>query len=224
MKTIAYIDGYNLYYGCLRHGPYKWLDLYKLLAEHIIRAQNPLSKVTSLNFYTADIKAKIASKGQQAMSSQLSYHRALTQLYDEQIQIKKGYYSLERAKLPIYQTPPDKKHRIDVWKLEEKQTDVNLALDAYRDVSKGCVEQIVFVTNDTDIEPALAAIREDFKDNIQIGVIIPVRKDSGRPANRRLSNYANWTRKYITDDELASSQLPERIATRKKPITKPEYW
>ena len=27
MKTIAYIDGYNLYYSLLRGSPYKWLDV-----------------------------------------------------------------------------------------------------------------------------------------------------------------------------------------------------
>ena len=26
MRTIAYIDGFNLYYGLLKGTPYKWLD------------------------------------------------------------------------------------------------------------------------------------------------------------------------------------------------------
>ena len=28
-RAIAYIDGYNLYYGLLKDTPYKWLDLHK---------------------------------------------------------------------------------------------------------------------------------------------------------------------------------------------------
>lgn len=84
---------------------------------------------------------------------------------------------------------------------------------------------VVFVSNDTDLTPALAAIREDFGEKLKIGVIIPVRKgDSGRPANARLSLYADWTRKYITPEELLAAQLPSLIPTGKKPINKPGYW
>ena len=28
-RVIAYIDGYNLYYGLLKGTPYKWLDRYE---------------------------------------------------------------------------------------------------------------------------------------------------------------------------------------------------
>ena len=27
VRSIVYIDGFNLYYGALKGGPYKWLDL-----------------------------------------------------------------------------------------------------------------------------------------------------------------------------------------------------
>jgi uncharacterized LabA/DUF88 family protein len=64
---------------------------------------------------------------------------------------------------------------VEVWRLEEKQTDVNISLHAYRDAAKGLAEQLVFVSNDTDLEPALLAIREDFGDRHQIGVAIPAR-------------------------------------------------
>ena len=30
MKTIVYVDGYNLYYSILRQSRYKWLDMVKL--------------------------------------------------------------------------------------------------------------------------------------------------------------------------------------------------
>jgi len=30
VKTIVYVDGYNLYYGLLRKSPHKWLDLFAL--------------------------------------------------------------------------------------------------------------------------------------------------------------------------------------------------
>ena len=43
MKTIIYVDGYNLFYGCLKHSLDKWLDIQKLLFDRIVRAQDPSS-------------------------------------------------------------------------------------------------------------------------------------------------------------------------------------
>jgi uncharacterized LabA/DUF88 family protein len=225
LKTIIYVDGYNLYYGCLKHSHDKWLDLYSLFFERILRTQTPHLEPVCLKFFTADIKAKVASNGASAQLAQQAYHRALERTYPEKVEIIKGYYSLERARLLAYQKPPDKSERVDVWKLEEKQTDVNIALTAYRDALHGKAEQLVFVSNDTDLAPALTAIREDFGSSVSIGVIIPVRKNtSGRPGNQQLSSSANWTRKYITNEELASCHLPTIIPTKRKPILKPGYW
>lgn len=224
MRTRVYIDGYNLFYGCLKHTNDKWLDLYRLFATHIIHEQNPNAIVDKVYFFTADIKAKVSTQGQLAQQAQQAYHRALLQKYPDKIEIIKGYYTLEKGHLLAYKNPPDKNDRVEVWRLEEKQTDVNIALNAYRDAIQYKVEQVIFVSNDTDLEPALKAIREDMGSEITIGVIIPIRSDSRRPPNQRLSQYADWTRSYITDDELVSSQLPDKIPTRKKPILRPEYW
>lgn len=223
MKTIVYVDGYNLFYGCLKNTHYKWLDLAKLFAM-ILKKQNPKSDIAKIKFFTADILAKVATQGQNAHNAQQTYHRALLAYHPDLIEIIKGYYSLEKANLLAYQKPPNKNHRYEVWKLEEKQTDVNIALQSYRDCVKNQVQQVVFVSNDTDLAPALCALREDFGDQIQIGVIIPIYKNSKRPDNKKLSEYADWTRHYILEEELQNSQLPDKIPTYKKAIIKPDYW
>ena len=227
MRTNIYIDGYNLYYGLLKHTEYKWLDIHKLF-EHILKIQSPEYSINRIKYFTADIKSKVASHGQAAQQAQNNYNRALELLHPEQIEIIKGYYSLDYANLPKYQKPPDKSQRVAVWRLEEKQTDVNIALNMYRDVMRGDCEQIILVSNDTDLEPALDTIRQDKGDSVQIGIIIPIKKQepgkSHRPANQRLSQYADWTRHHIMDEELTQSQLPLKIPTNKKPIFKPEYW
>jgi hypothetical protein len=76
MKTICYVDGFNLYYGCLKNTRHKWLDIHTLFS-HILKEQDPRIELVELKFFTAPIKAKIASHGQQAVNSQLNYHRAL---------------------------------------------------------------------------------------------------------------------------------------------------
>ncbi len=32
MKTYVYVDAFNLYFGSLKHTPYKWLDISRLCA------------------------------------------------------------------------------------------------------------------------------------------------------------------------------------------------
>jgi hypothetical protein len=39
-----------------------------------------------------------------------------------------------------------------------------------------------------------------------------------------LDALAIWTRHYIGDDELQAVLLPEKVATRKKPMVKPSHW
>jgi len=190
--------------------------------------QSPDSDITKIKFFTADIKSNMASQGKTALHSQARYHRALEKLYPGKIEIIKGYYSLTQANLPEYKKPPNKNNRVAVWKLEEKQTDVNIALHAYRDAIQARCEQIVIVSNDSDLVPALKMIREDIGDSIKIGIVTPIRKSimesKARLASASLGLYADWTRAYILEDELKNSQLPDKIPTKKKPILKPDYW
>lgn len=112
MKTNIYIDGYNLFFGCLKHSDDKWLDLYALFAKKIIKQQTPQAQVTTLYFFTADVKSKVATQGQQAQQAQHTYHRALEYSYANHIKIIKGYYALGKANLLAYQKPI----KTTVWK------------------------------------------------------------------------------------------------------------
>lgn len=229
MKTICYVDGFNLFYGCLKHSQDKWLDLFHLINNQILHSQSPQSDLIKIKYFTANIRAKLASHGDMAEKAQRDYHRALERLYPDKIEFIKGYYSNPKKEWMLeYVKPPNKESRVPVWRMEEKQTDVNIAIEAYRDAAKGNAEHQVFVSNDSDLEPALKAIREDFS-NIQVGLIMPVRykRDENKtkpPLNKRLSEQAHWSRRYISDEELSVAQLPTQIPTNKKPIIKPEYW
>lgn len=93
MRTIAYVDGYNLYYGCLKNTPYKWLDLFRLI-EQILHIQNPNAQLVQVKYFTAPVKAKISSRGEQAAQAQSAYHRALE---SRGVEIHQGWHSLERG-------------------------------------------------------------------------------------------------------------------------------
>jgi hypothetical protein len=105
---------------------------------------------------------------------------------------------------------------------------VNLAIQMYRDASKGLYERIILVSNDSDAEPALEAIREDFP-NIVIGVVAPIRhRSAGIPAHRQasgsLARQAHWIITDVSDGQLHAAQLPAHVPTNKKPIRKPPQW
>lgn len=224
VRTNIYVDGYNLFYGCLKHSPHKWLDLKKLLFSRVVHEQTPSATLGQIKYYTADIKSKVASRGEISRHAQERYHRALEAYTPGELSVIKGFYSLRWANPLAYRNPPDKTERHEVWRLEEKQTDVNIAIDSYRDAARGDIDQVVFVSNDADLERALMAIREDFADRVTIGVIHPLRKGSERIAAKSLTRWSHWTRRYFLDEELAASHLPDVIPRRRKAIKKPDHW
>lgn len=226
--SIVYIDGYNFYYGRLRNTSYKWLDVVKLFENSIVRAQLPDTKIVQVKFFTADVKANFSSHGPLGPEMQLRYHRALETLYPHKLQIIKGYHSAETATMPKYidDNPSgivDKSDSHKVWRLNEKQTDVNIALHLYRDAQQAIANNLVICSADSDLVPALKMIRMD-KFPVRIGVVIPKSPSNPRPPNAQLSGLADWTRSHIRDEELSASQLPNKVPTKKKPIIKPEYW
>ena len=227
-RTVIYIDGYNLYYSRLKGTQCKWLDIAALFRDRILLQQDPGAEVVAIKYFTAPVKASYARHGEASVQAQTQYHRALQAHSPGLIQIINGFHIFEPTSLPSYQvdTDPSKSSVARVWMIEEKQTDVNIALHAYRDAARGACDQLVICSNDSDMEPALHAIREDAP-AARVGLVMPLRdKDAarGKVPNKRLTALAHWVRHHIRDDELAQSQLPQNVQTRKKPASKPAHW
>lgn len=230
--TAVFVDGYNLYYGRIRGTEYKWLDLIKMF-EQILHEQDPQTDLFRLNYFTAPALGKFATHGQASVEAQQSYHRALATIYPERFFITLGKHSFDRngTLLPkfIKGSPYDRSERVRVWKLEEKQTDVNLALSMYRAACSSRFKQLVVCSNDSDVAPALEALRQDFP-QLTLGVVMPRRPPASddskhRAASASLEQHAHWTRHHILDSELERAQMPAVIASNgKKPILKPKHW
>ncbi len=154
MDTIVYIDGYNLFYGRLQNTSFKWLDVFKLF-QSIARIQDPSSNIIHIKYFTAPVKSNFASRGRASEAAQKTYHRALKQLYSPKLEIIEGYHTVEKGHPPRYNEPIDKDDRVYIWKFEEKQTDVNIALAMYKDARDANISQQILVTSDSDLVPAL---------------------------------------------------------------------
>ena len=85
-RTRIYIDGYNLYYGCLKGTSLKWLDLLSLFEKSILpsitaQIQNNERLCSALlplaiKFFTAPILEKAAA-AEDSVKCQEIYHSAL---------------------------------------------------------------------------------------------------------------------------------------------------
>lgn len=227
MRTHCFVDGYNLYYGLVAGTPYKWLDLPALLA-HILRVQNPVFELVHVSYFTAPVKPALASRGEASLHAQRAYLRALMA---RGVSVHEGRHQLEPARAPVFQSgqPASRLNMTDIWKLEEKETDVSLAIQMYRTASRASAEQasaatqLVLVSADTDFAPAVRAIREDFP-ALRLGLILPHREAAHRPPPGSLTAHADWVRRHVTTEELLTHQFPDRVATRKTPARRPEYW
>ena len=229
MRTACFVDGYNLFYGLLAGTDYKWLDLPSLLA-HVLRLENAQSTLTSVSFFTSGVKPLLATRGIRSKEAQDAYLRALIA---KGVNVFYGRHQLESGKAPRFgdkQTPASRFDQVDIWKLEEKETDVHIAISLYRLAAKQVglpideqIQQVVLVSADTDLTPALRALREDYPD-LRVGVILPYREGIKRATPGSLKNYSHWMRHVVTTDELAAHQFPDRVPTLKKPALKPDYW
>lgn len=175
-----------------------------------------------------------AAHGQASVDAQSAYHRVLQAQHGEKLRITYGahVWSRQGTPMPIFEPgqPYQRDKRVLVWKVEEKLTDVNLALAMYRECSKSLCDRIVLISNDRDAAPALQAIAEDFP-HIVRGLVLPVRPpvlhaaSSTRRKSGTLQALCDWSVQSISDELLQSHQMPAHIPVPgKKTIRKPAHW
>src|SRR5687768_1872235 len=119
--TNVYVDGMNLFYGCLKGSPYKWLDpvaLSKVLLPH--------DEIKTVRYFTAKVVS--TPRAPRKHVHQRQYLRALATL--PEVAIHLGYFRHDRVRMPVANPPPN---TIEVIKTEEKGSDVNLSAHLMRD-------------------------------------------------------------------------------------------
>jgi uncharacterized LabA/DUF88 family protein len=229
VRTAFFVDGYNVFYGLLADTPYKWLNLPQLLV-YIARIENPQSSLASIDYFTSSVKPELATLGIVSKEAQDTYVRALRA---NNVAVHYGRHQLEPARAPRFINKKIGASRQDttaIWKLEEKETDVHIAISMYRTAARQAkvndaegIQQLVLVSGDTDMAPALRAIREDFP-QMTVGVVLPYRTGFKRTPPGSLKEHSHWMRRVISAEELQSHQFPDKVPTRKTPAIKPDYW
>ena len=218
MRTIAYIDGYNLYYGLLRKSKFKWLDVYALFRDHALSGSTELVEV---RYYTAPMLGKM-SDDLESPIRQRRYLQALRKMHPIGLTLIEGRIvastPFQRLIHPILEAPHLKK--VQVLDFNEKKTDVNIAVDMVDGAWKKSYDQVVLCSNDSDLEGALRSIKEHHP-HIRIGLVAPISGDDPRKISNDLAQFSDW-KKILSTAHLSNSQLPNRIPSSH--LVKPTAW
>lgn len=218
LRTIVYVDGYNLYYGLLRKSKLKWLDLYALFNNHVLGDATELIEV---RYYTAPVLGRM-SDSQESPKRQRQYLQALRKHRPHGLTIIEGRIMAstpyQRLYKPIQEAPYLTK--VQVYDFNEKKTDVNLASDMLAGAWTGAYDQVVLCSNDSDLEGALATVRR-YHPKIRIGLVAPIPSNDHRRIATDLSQYADWT-KILSPVHIANAQLPNRIPNSR--LQRPDTW
>src|SRR3989338_3038476 len=125
-RTTIYVDGFNLYYGCLKNSPHKWLDL-KVLFSNLLDSSH---QIQIIKYYTAHISSRDGND--ESRLRQKYYLQAITN-YIPELEIHYGHYLTHEISAKVVNPQPN---FIKVYKTEEKGSDVNLALHVLNDAWK----------------------------------------------------------------------------------------
>lgn len=224
LRTIAYIDGFNLYHGCLsgRARHCRWLDV-EALVRRICRDENPAFDVVEVKYFSAIIGAKLSLRGKMSVEAQADYWTAL-RAHSDNLTLIAGNYSVSSGSYIRHAKPLDLYDKVRVWKAEEKKTDVNIAINMLMDAVDGICEQQILFSNDSDCVPALQMIHNRYP-AMQLGLVAPlIGNDDTRSGSGELKKYSHWNRSRIGLADLEACQMPDRVKTRKGIKNKPDHW
>ena len=134
MKTFFYIDGINFYYSAVKGTPLRWIDFRALFTRLF-----PRSQIACIKYFTAEVDA-LPGDPQQPLRPQ-AYWWALRTLPDFEIHL--GHFRPRRTRAKVVNPPPN---TIEVYKTEEKGSDVNLAAHLLTDGFRNRYECAIVVS------------------------------------------------------------------------------
>lgn len=207
MKTIVYVDGFNLYYGSVKKTPYKWLNIHRM-CELLL----PRNQIVGIKYFTAKVIAR--PNDPQQPNRQQIYLRALRTLPNFEIFF--GHYISHKVSMPLANPKKGKSKYVEVIKTEEKGSDVNIAVSMLHDGYQGKYQLAVLVSNDSDLLSPIQIIQNEL--GLKVGILNPQVNPS-----RVLKNEALFIKK-IRPGVLQASQFPKKLKDVKGTIHKPKVW
>jgi uncharacterized LabA/DUF88 family protein len=203
-RAIAYIDGFNLYFGLRSSGLRRlyWLDLPSLVRSLLKEDQ----ELEWTHYFTARIR--VAGHNVSDAKRQSDYLDALGTL--DALSIHYGHYLPKSLACRSCQ---------QTWTAyEEKMTDVNIAVQLLADAYDDKFDVALLISADSDLTTPVGFVRKRFPDKSVV-----VAQPPGRNS-QHLSRIANHSFT-IGEAKFRQSQLPESVTTPSGfVISRPAYW
>jgi hypothetical protein len=202
-RAIAYIDGFNLYFG-LKAAAFErflWLDVHALAANLL----NPeLQKVVKTNYFTSRI-----SDPPDKVIRQQTYLEALA-VHRPDISFHYGHYQ-RNVKTCMKCGHQHASH-------SEKMTDVNIACELLHDAFNDLFDVALLISADSDLAKPISKVRFLFPKKRVVAVFPPKRK------SKHLRSLVNGVLD-IKESSLAKSQMPDPVIRADGfALTKPSRW
>ncbi len=206
-RTAVYVDGFNLYYGCVKGTPYKWLDLGRLCSLLL-----PGDQIVYLKYFTAEIHSR--PDDPDAPTRQRLYLRALRTIPN--LVIVLGHFRSSVVSLPLADPRGGERRFVRVRRYEEKGSDVNLATHLVHDAHRGAFDTAAIVSNDSDLSEAMRIVRQEL--DCHVGLLNPHRHPSVV-----LRQHASFY-KAIRRGALKASQFPRVLEDADGRFSRPRGW
>lgn len=188
-RVVCLVDGFNLYHSldALRKPWLKWLDLWALSQ----RLSRPRTERLEAVYYFSAFAYWLSEpqRRHRAYVRALEAHRVTPVL---------GHFK-EKSRSCRKCGARWKAH-------EEKETDVNIAIALLRLAQKDEFDRCLLITRDSDLAPAIRAVREDFPAKAVTVVAPPHRGHSSELLDAAHNNKAK-----VTLRQLEDCQLPDTV-------------
>jgi len=162
-RVIAYIDGFNLYFGMIEAGynNCKWMNLSDL----INRLLRPNQNLQEIKYFTSRV-----GNNPEKQKRQTTYIEAL-----QSVGIKIYYGHYQRDTLECNRCG-------NIWpSYNEKMTDVNIATQMLIDAYQNKYDMALLISGDSDLVPPIKALHSNFT-NKRVFVVFPPKRHNNSVA------------------------------------------
>jgi uncharacterized LabA/DUF88 family protein len=206
VATNVYVDGFNLFHGCISGTPLKWLDP-RLLAEQLLRGY----QIGTVKYFTARVEDRPGDPHQS--QRQDTYLQALGTL--PQLEIHLGHFKTRTKRVRLLRQRPNGDLFDDARVTEEKGSDVKLAAHLVWDACHRKMDSALVLSNDSDLQEAL-----DMAMRLGVEVIVA----NPHRHKGQADHLQGDDRRNIRRAHLVRSQLPDPVHVGGRRIRKPPTW
>ncbi|MFB6454468.1 NYN domain-containing protein [Chitinophaga sp. Hz27] len=210
-KVIFYVDGYNFYHGHKSHTKanpdwknYYWIDFVKLFSQFVFSHDG--QELHKVKYFTA-VPFDDSKRGKQ--NALLGANKIL---HGKKFKVINGHYSEKLVECKAL-------CREDFKVLEEKCSDINLALNIMQDCIDKSVDIVVIITADSDHLSTIKLLKEKFP-NVKVRLYFPPNRTS-----RKLQSMINSVVHLENhEDKFKNAIMPAEVSKEKKKYIKPSDW